>query len=621
METSSLASAAAGEAGTSEEASGEAGAGGDGVSDEVAASEVENVAAQDASASPGATAAVTTDAGATCLPSHEEAVGQLESHATAEPSGDQLAAEAANVVQVERGQDVSADATGVPEPQRSTSEPADAVTNARGDDMEAAAAMPDSATTPRAREPECEINVAATGSLSQTPHGAVEKSESRPADVCEVDTTAISSVATSDPANEADTLDTHAVKATVAASAEATQTKSAEQAPADIGKVAEATDEQSRPTGVEAATASVADQAEVESSTIERGPSGHAQADLAVQAAAVVPHVTSVAATNGAPNEVAAAPQLAAAKTSQMFIEKLRHSSAAAGVSKVRDFVGAFPANLTRPQASRRIHDFIASTTPELLMAEVFVIDADEAQSHWVMEGLEKFVVLKLYKLLFRHSATDVREDERVDRHILEWETGGSEGNRVAKALEGLSPEQLTDFDTAAQELKKVDQYRSPRDKAVCMVNAFRFVEGVADSLGLNSAAADAAARKLLPALVVRAAPPNFFSNVEFAVAYRHPSLLSAEERRCLRGLQSALAEVASASLPSGGGREPGDSPRAGEVPDWLVSAGVTLRFEESSAGELLVAEVDELLEEYHSMARALRELSGVGRSAPAARR
>lgn len=41
-------------------------------------------------------------------------------------------------------------------------------------------------------------------------------------------------------------------------------------------------------------------------------------------------------------------------------------------VNEIRDFVNAFPANLSRLEAARRIHQFLAQVTPKLLQVQAF---------------------------------------------------------------------------------------------------------------------------------------------------------------------------------------------------------------------------------------------------------
>jgi len=312
-----------------------------------------------------------------------------------------------------------------------------------------------------------------------------------------------------------------------------------------------------------------------------------------------------------------------AGRNHQQFLDRLKHQSAQSVVNEVRDFVTCFTADLSRRQAARRIHDFVSDVTPRLTQTKAFAdLSADEA-TEVAMEGIEKFVVLKLHKLLFRHSPADLREDEHVESCIRAASSSSS-------LPAGLSAQALKTFEEAVVELQQLDQYRAPRDKAVCMLNAYRLVEGILVEEAFNKGSAkdnDAdeeggLLRRLLVALITRSASPNFYSNVEFVQAFRHPSRVTAEEQQSFRELSAALAAViGSARSARGGAADGGAGSDVGEalgadaggpLPDWLVDAGVTFHFEGHSAGDLKVGDLDELFDGYRKMARALRELAGV---------
>lgn len=312
------------------------------------------------------------------------------------------------------------------------------------------------------------------------------------------------------------------------------------------------------------------------------------------------------------------------------FLVKFRHPSAIQVVNEVRDFVTDFPSAQTKLQAAQRVHDFLSVTTPKLVLLPAFADDTSEEARISVQEGLERFVLQKLHRALYRPLASDVEQDEIVDK-ILQERLQASAG------LESLGPdlsqESQETFRVAAAELRKVDQYKIPRDKVICMLNAYRLVDNIVWELGSGlwakrSASQDdlAAAENLpqngdgdvlhrvLEALVIEASPPSFFSNLEFAATYRHPPRLTAEERRCLRDFSSALGavtgytpKVPTTAIGAGGSWTWGGFE---ELPPWLEGTGVSFRFEGAEASNLLLGEVDELLGAYHRMASVLRTLA-----------
>lgn len=311
----------------------------------------------------------------------------------------------------------------------------------------------------------------------------------------------------------------------------------------------------------------------------------------------------------------------------QQFLERLKHHSAQVVVNDIRDLVNQFPANLTRPQAAKRIHSFLSQVTPRLLAVEAFSSPdlADTAQE-LAGEGLEKFVLLKLYKLLFRHSPSDLREDDRVDTVIETSRSAGAKSQHASllNAMAQLEQTHRGVFSAAASELHKVDQYRAPRDKLNCFVNAFCLLEGIVvervkdGNHGSNSAFL----QTLVAAMIVESAPPNLYSNIEFAAVFRYPGRRKRDEQKCLAEIASAINLVvggglqfapelqdAKEGLPSTTMDLTSSAVAAEDLPLWLVDAGVTFHFENKSVDELLLGELDELLDEYQNMSRALHEL------------
>jgi len=308
-------------------------------------------------------------------------------------------------------------------------------------------------------------------------------------------------------------------------------------------------------------------------------------------------------------------------KSYPQFVERLRHASAEVVVQEVRDFLRDFPANLTRPQAARRIHAFLAGATSRLVATEAFADCTAEEAQEVAAEGLEKFVLLKLHKVLFHHSPTDAREDECVEACL--------------RATPLVVPEEIPEdalelLDAAAAELQKVDNYRAPRDKATCLLNAHRICEGIVVEDAFRRGKSRESdhphgevsfLHRLLVVLIIKAVPANFASNLEFTACYRQPSRKTDQEERCLRDLARALAAVTGSDgiapmAASGAGLVRGLWGEA--LPSWLTDAGISLRFERRSAGDLLLGEVDELLAEYHRMIGVLRALADPGQAAPA---
>jgi len=316
----------------------------------------------------------------------------------------------------------------------------------------------------------------------------------------------------------------------------------------------------------------------------------------------------------------------------QTFVDSLRHASTSQILGEVRDFVEVFAAEcqrsvpLTRLQAATRFHDFLSATVPKLLATTAFAEATTEEAKYLAADGFEKFVVTKLHKVLFRSLPADATQDELVERKLEE-----KQKSPTTSVIETLSDESKELFELAVSELKKVDQYKAPSDKVVCMLNAYRLTDTISEELRSSerkpsdteaiSKAGDQSPGgvndssllgSVLEALLIEALPPNLFSNIEFAAAFRHPPRLTSEERRCLNEFSAALvattgcvAKVPMAVIGAGGTWGSFE-----ELPPWLVDSGVTFRFESAEVGNLLIEEVDELLVAYQRMADVLQSLT-----------
>ena len=275
------------------------------------------------------------------------------------------------------------------------------------------------------------------------------------------------------------------------------------------------------------------------------------------------------------------------------------------------------------------VADFLASEEAHV-RAHALWRGASPAEWTSAREGLEKFVMMKIHSRAFAPTAAHRARDAEL-------------GARLA-ALRFVEPRHLDLGDeladdmvasawaTAADELRKMDAYKAPRDKLVCVMNCCRLV---ADMVGgsrrsgaapASSAAArpGASADDFLSALilaVIRAAPPRLHSNVEYVAAYRGADFMRGETAYFFVQLASAVAFVAradhrafrmsraafDAACARGAARvAPLDAGAARDA--WCAAK---FRFEALAADQVRVAQVPELLLEYKALVDMCRALLG----------
>ncbi|CAE8673299.1 unnamed protein product, partial [Polarella glacialis] len=213
----------------------------------------------------------------------------------------------------------------------------------------------------------------------------------------------------------------------------------------------------------------------------------------------------------------------------------------------------------------------------------------------------------------------------------------------------GIPPVDTSLLALAVDELQKIDNFKVPRDKLVCVLNSCLVINDVLKRALVESGSAGRplSADDFLPMLiiaVVLANPPRLQSNVEFVAAFRHPSRLVAEDAYFLTALQSAVAFVKEASpkvldvseedyerLCAEALAEKGYSPDGQPPPVEAATtaaakaaelssatrqallervAALPMRFEGVSVRHLKIGDMASLLEEYREMAKLLRDVS-----------
>jgi len=95
--------------------------------------------------------------------------------------------------------------------------------------------------------------------------------------------------------------------------------------------------------------------------------------------------------------------------------------------------------------------------------------------------------------------------------------------------------------------LRQIDEFKAPKDKLVCMLNACRVINDVLKCTHVSAEAKVLSADDFLPLLilaVMKAKPARLHSNVEFVATFRHPARLMGEEAYFVTALQSAVAFV-----------------------------------------------------------------------------
>lgn len=145
--------------------------------------------------------------------------------------------------------------------------------------------------------------------------------------------------------------------------------------------------------------------------------------------------------------------------------------------------------------------------------------------NHTRVQALEKYVMTKLYSCTFGVSTLDQERDELLTQRMT--------------ALAFIQPGHLdipeaycneNSWVLAQRELLRINTYKAPRDKLVCILNCCRIINNL---LHTGVAAGDGkGADDFLPILIfvtIHANPPKLASNLEYIQRYRMQSRMMAE--------------------------------------------------------------------------------------------
>ena len=166
---------------------------------------------------------------------------------------------------------------------------------------------------------------------------------------------------------------------------------------------------------------------------------------------------------------------------------------------------------------------------------------AGEAELEAAGDFLEKYLLTKLHPRIFAAYPADRERDEVLAQRMAAL------GHFVEPRHLDI-PERARDpaaWAVAEEELRKVNMYKAPRDKIVCVLNCCRIINNV---LATAAQAGEAAgADDFLPVLIyvtIRAGPERLESNLQYIQRFRRAPRLSGEGAYFYTNLVSAASFV-----------------------------------------------------------------------------
>ncbi|KAG8660438.1 hypothetical protein MANES_02G158500v8 [Manihot esculenta] len=216
------------------------------------------------------------------------------------------------------------------------------------------------------------------------------------------------------------------------------------------------------------------------------------------------------------------------------FLERMRQPTAADFVKSIKSaLVQEFLANM---EAAFRAHPLWAGCSDEELES--------------AGEGLEKYVMTKLFTRVFASLPDDVKVDEQLSE-------------KMSLIQQFIRPENLdikptfqneTSWLLAQKELQKINIYKAPRDKLVCILNCCKVINNLLLNASIASNENPPGADEFLPVLIfvaIKANPPQLHSNLLYIQRYRRQSRLVAEAAYFFTNMLSAESFISNINAES----------------------------------------------------------------------
>ncbi|KAG6655616.1 vacuolar protein sorting-associated protein 9A-like isoform X1 [Carya illinoinensis] len=223
----------------------------------------------------------------------------------------------------------------------------------------------------------------------------------------------------------------------------------------------------------------------------------------------------------------------------QDFLDRMKQPSAADLVKSIKSFIVSFSNNVPDPEKdSAAIQEFFTKMEAAF-RAHPLWAGCSEEELDSSGEGLEKYVMTKLFPRVFASHPNDVQFDDRLSE-------------KIALIQQFIQPENLdikptyqneTSWLLAQKELHKINMYKAPRDKLVCILNCCKVISNLLLNASIASNENPPGADEFLPVLIyvtIKANPPKLHSNLSYIQRYRHQSRLVAEPAYFFTNMLSA---------------------------------------------------------------------------------
>ncbi|CAH8261092.1 unnamed protein product [Arabidopsis lyrata] len=221
------------------------------------------------------------------------------------------------------------------------------------------------------------------------------------------------------------------------------------------------------------------------------------------------------------------------------FLERMRKPSAGDFVKSIKSFIVSFSNNAPDPEKDCATVQEFFSKMEAAFRAHPLWSGCSEEELDSAGDGLEKYVMTKLFTRVFASNTEEVIADEKLFQ-------------KMSLVQQFISPENLDIQPTfqnesswllAQKELQKINMYKAPRDKLVCILNCCKVINNLLLNASIASNENAPGADEFLPVLIyvtIKANPPQLHSNLLYIQRYRRESKLVGEAAYFFTNILSA---------------------------------------------------------------------------------
>ncbi|KAL5492562.1 hypothetical protein ACEPAI_4009 [Sanghuangporus weigelae] len=229
----------------------------------------------------------------------------------------------------------------------------------------------------------------------------------------------------------------------------------------------------------------------------------------------------------------------------QLFLDQMKSKSADPVAKYLRSFLSNFAKkSLAINEQIKVINEFLNFIALRMHEVDVWK-NATDAEFDNAMEAMEKLVMNRLYEFTFTPQLAEAQPPRPITTDDLERDRVLAQ--RIAlfgwieeKHLEVPDPADSGGFLMfAQQELLKINHYKAPRDKLICVLNCCKVIFGLIRHLQKEENADSFV--PILIFVVLKANPPNLISNIEYIQRFRNPQKLQSEAGYYLSSLMGAV--------------------------------------------------------------------------------